>query len=110
LASAYIHPVSVWLIGIHQKLDSVQIECAMANRCTNSNALFPSRGKKFDLNLGSHGNIRDSKQAHSDIAEIDAESIHAGRSGDYLHGGVQQLALPASPVWGVSFENHQAVQ
>jgi hypothetical protein len=82
----------------------------MANRCTNSNALFPSRGKKFDLNLGSHGNIRDSKQAHSDIAEIDAESIHAGRSGDYLHGGVQQLALPASPVWGVSFENHQAVQ
>ncbi len=83
------HPATVELIGIHQKLDSVQIECAMANRCANSNSFFSSRGKKFDLNLGSHRNIRDSKQAHPDIAEIDAKSIHAGRSGEYLNGGVQ---------------------
>ena len=39
------------------------------------------------------------KQAHADIAEIDAETIQLGRFGEYLHGGVQQLAFPASPIW-----------
>jgi hypothetical protein len=79
----------------------------MANNPTNSNPFCASGGKKFNLNLRSQGQIRDSKQAHPDIAEIDAESIHVGRIGEYLHAGVQQLALPATPVlFGVTFENH----
>lgn len=51
--------------------------------------------------------MRDGKQTHSDIAEIDSQSIYVGGSGEYLHGGVQQLALPATPVlFGLAFENH----
>ena len=51
--------------------------------------------------------IRDGKQAHSDIAEIDAQSMYVDGSGEYLHGGVQQLALQATPVlFGFAFENH----
>jgi hypothetical protein len=79
----------------------------MANNPTNSNPFCASGGKKFNLNLRPQGQIRDGKQAHPDIAEIDAESIHVGRIDDYLHAGVQQLALPATPVlFGVAFENH----
>src|ERR1700688_2777951 len=79
----------------------------MANRCTNSNPLLPARGKKFDVNFRTQGKIRDGKQAHPDIAEIDAESIHLGTSCEYLHGSVQQLALPAASVGsGITFENH----
>ena len=69
----------------------------MANSPKNSNPFFASWGKKFNLNLRSQGQIRDGKQTHPDIAEIDAESIRVGRSGEYLHGGVQQLALSATP-------------
>ena len=66
---------------------------------------------EFNLNSRSHGQIRDGKQAHPDVAEIDAKSIHVGRSGEYLHGGVQQLAVPATPVWfGVASENHPVHQ
>ena len=79
----------------------------MANNPTNSNPFCASGGKKFNLNLRSQGQIRDGKQAHPDVAEIDAESIHVDRIGEYLHAGVQQLALPATPVlFGVTFENH----
>ena len=39
------------------------------------------------------------KQAHAAVAEIDTQSFQLGRLGEYLHGGVQQLAFPASPVW-----------
>src|ERR1700675_1158636 len=95
LACADFHPAAVALLGIHQKLNAVQIKCAMANRCTNSNPLLPARRKKFDVNFRTQGKIRDGKQAHPDIAEIDAESIHLGTSCEYLHGSVQQLALPA---------------
>jgi hypothetical protein len=59
------------------------------------------------LNLRSQGQTRDGKQTHSDIAEIDAQSIYVVGSGDYLHGGVQQLAVPATPVlFEYAFENH----
>src|SRR6202158_328912 len=79
----------------------------MANRCTNPNPLLPARGKKFDVNFRTQGKIRDGEQAHPNIAEIDAECIHAGRSCENLHGSVQQLALLAAPVGsGVTFENH----
>jgi hypothetical protein len=54
--------------------------------------------KKFNLNLRPQRQIRYGKQAHPDIAEIDAKSIHVGRSSDYSHGGVQQLASPATIV------------
>jgi hypothetical protein len=61
--------------------------------------------------LRSQAQIRDGKQAHSDIAEIDAQSIYVGGSGDYLHGGVQQLTVPATPVlFGFAFENHLVYQ
>jgi len=48
--------------------------------------------KKFNLDLRPQGQIRYDKQAHPDIAEIDAKSIHVGRSSDYSRGAVQQLA------------------
>jgi hypothetical protein len=79
----------------------------MANNPRNSDKLRASERGKFDLKLRPHGQICHGKQAHADIAEIDAKSIHVGRLGEYLHGGVQQLAFPASPVWfEVEFENH----
>jgi hypothetical protein len=81
----------------------------MANSATNSNPFLASGRKKFNLNLRAQGQIRDGKQAHPEIAEIDAESIRGVRSGEYLHGRIQQLALPATPVlFGVTFENHSA--
>ena len=81
----------------------------MANSPTNANSLLASGRKKFNLNLRPQGQIRDGKQAHPDIGEIDAKSIHVGRSSDYSHGSVQQLASPATPVlFGVAFENHPA--
>ena len=59
------------------------------------------------MNLRSQRQTRDGKQAHSDIAEIDAQRMYVGGSGEYLHGGVQQLAFPASPVWFEgALENH----
>ena len=70
----------------------------MANNPANSNSFRALGRKKFNLNLRSQGQIRNGKQAHPDIAEIDAESIHMGRIREYLHAGVQQLALPATPV------------
>lgn len=83
----------------------------MANNSPNPNPFLASRWKKFNLNLGSHGQMRDGKQAHADIAEIDAKSVHVGRPREDSHRGVQQLALPATPVWfGVAFENHPVPQ
>jgi len=79
----------------------------MANNPGNSNKFRASGREKFDLNLRSHGQICHGKQAHADLAEIDAKSIQVGRLGEYLHRGVQQLAFPASPVWFEgAFENH----
>jgi hypothetical protein len=70
--------------------------------------LFLVSGReKFDLNLRSHRQICHNKQAHAEIAEIDAKRIHTGKLGEYLHGAVQQLAFPASPIWfEAAFENH----
>ncbi len=83
----------------------------MANRPTNSNPFGAAGRQEFNLDLRSQGEVRDGKQAHPDIAEIDAESIHMGGSGEYLHGGVQQLAFPATAVWfGVEFEDHRVGQ
>jgi hypothetical protein len=70
----------------------------MANSSTNPNPFCASGRKEFNLNLRSQGQIRNGEQAHSDIAEIDAESVNVGRPRQYLHGGVQKLALPATPV------------
>ena len=95
------------VIPVHQKLDSVEIHSAMANSSTNSNPFCAFGRKEFNLNLRSQGQIRDSKQAHPDIAEIDAESIDLIRPGEYLHGGVQELTLPATSVMSkVTFEKH----
>jgi hypothetical protein len=79
----------------------------MADNPRNSNTLGASGREKFDLNLRPDGQICHGKQAHADIAEIDAKSIHLARLGEYLHGGIQQLAFPASPVWfEAEFEDH----
>ena len=79
----------------------------MADNPRNSNTLGASGREKFDLNLRPDGQICHGKQAHADIAEIDAKSIQLGRLGEYLHRAVQQLAFPASPVWFEgAFENH----
>ncbi len=70
----------------------------MANRATHSNPFLGPGRKEFDLDLSAQGQIRDGKQAHADIAHIDAKSIQLGRSGEHMHGGVQQLASPPTPV------------
>src|SRR5713226_10429202 len=79
----------------------------MANNPRKSDKFCASGREKFDLNLRSHGQICHGKQAHADIAEIDAKSIEVARLGEYLHRGVQQSAFPASPVWFEgAFEDH----
>jgi len=79
----------------------------MANKRRNSTRFLASGREKFDVNLRSHRQICHGKQAHADIAEIDAKSIDMGKLSEYLHGGVQQLAFPASPIWfEVAFETH----
>ena len=79
----------------------------MANNPGNSDKFRAAGWEKFDLNLRSHLEICHGKQAHADIAEIDTKTVQLGRLGEYLHGGVQQLAFPASPVWfEAPFEDH----
>jgi len=79
----------------------------MANNPGNSDKFRAAGREKFDLNLSSHLEICHGKQAHADVAEIDTKTIQLGSLGEYLHGGVQQLALPATPVlFGFAFENH----
>ena len=79
----------------------------MANNPGNSDKFRAAGREKFDLNLRSHLEICHGKQTHADVAEIDTKTIQLGRLGEYLHGGVQQLAFPASPIWfDVAFENH----
>ena len=94
------------LIGVHHKLDSIQIHSAMTNPSKYSNRLVASGWKKFNLNLRSQGEICHGKQAHPDITEIDAKSIEVGRAGEYLDGGIQQLPLSATPVVEVAVEHH----
>jgi hypothetical protein len=80
----------------------------VANGSAHSNAFCASLGKKFNLDLRAHGQIRNGKQAHSDVAEIDAEGIEVTRSVEYANGGVQQLALATAAVWpGVESEGHR---
>ncbi|HEY6371725.1 MAG TPA: hypothetical protein VIX37_14185 [Candidatus Sulfotelmatobacter sp.] len=50
-----------WLIWVHEKFDSVEIEGAVANRPAHSNAFGASLGKKFDLDLSAQGQIRNGK-------------------------------------------------
>jgi hypothetical protein len=79
----------------------------MANNPANSNKVCAPGREKFDLDLGSQGQVCDGKQAHADITEIDAKSIYLDRLGEYLHAGVQQLAFSPSPIWfEAAFENH----
>jgi len=79
----------------------------MANNPGHSNKFRASGPEKFDLNLRSHLEICHGKQTHADVAEIDTKTIQLCRLGEYLHGGVQQLAFPASPVWFEgALENH----
>ena len=79
----------------------------MANNLGNSDKFRVAGREKFDLNLRSHLEICHGKQTHADVAEIDTKTIQLGRLGEYLHGGVQQLAFPASPVWfEAPFKDH----
>ncbi len=79
----------------------------MADCRGNSNPFGASVGKKFNLDWRAHGQIRNGKQTHSDIAEIDAEGIEVMRSAEYANGGIQQLALATAPVWlGVKSDRH----
>jgi hypothetical protein len=79
----------------------------MANNPGNSDKFRAAGREKFDLNLRSHLEICHGKQTHADVAQIDTKTIQLGRLGEYLHGSVQQLAFPASPVWfEAPFEDH----
>jgi hypothetical protein len=79
----------------------------MADDSRNSDRLHAAGWEKFDLDLRPHRQIRHDKQAHADIAQIDAKSVDVGRVGEYLHGSVEQLAFSPSSVWlETEFENH----
>lgn len=81
----------------------------MADNPGDSDKFRASRREKLDLNLRSHLEICHRKQAHAAVAEIDTQSFQLGRLSEYLHGGVQQLACPASPVWfEAPFEDHRS--
>lgn len=63
--------------------------------------------KKFDVNPRAETKMGNGEQAHSEIAEIDAEGVKLVGSGEHLHGCVQQLTRAATPVWlKGAFENH----
>ena len=96
--SACVCPTNLVLICVLRELDAVQVQSAIADRSGDADPFLASGRKKFNLNLRSQGQIGESEQAHPDLAEIDAQSIDPGRASEYLHRGVQQLALPAPPV------------
>jgi hypothetical protein len=77
----------------------------MPNRPIDAHGFVAPRRKKFNFNFRAQGQIRHGKQAHPDLAKVDAKSTHAGKAGEDLHGGVQQLALPATPVFDVGREH-----
>ena len=96
------------LICVLDELDAVQIQSAIADRAGDSDPFLASGRKKFNLNLRSQSQVGESEQTHPNVAEIDAKSIDPGRTSEYLHRGVQQLAVPAAPVWfGIEFEIHR---
>jgi len=78
----------------------------MTNRPGYSNRLVASGRNKFNLNFRSQRQIRHRKQAHPDIAQIDAERIHVGGAGEYLDGSIQQLPPSPTPVVDVLLVNH----
>ena len=78
----------------------------MSNNSTQPHGFVASGRKKFNPNLRSHWKVRDRKQAHPDITEIDAQGIRLGRLSKYLHGGVQQLAMVTTPVFEVGLDRH----
>jgi len=94
------------LFGLHQELDPIQIHRAMTNGPGYSNRLVASGRDKFNLNFRSHPQIRHPKQAHPDIAQIDAKRIYVGRAREYLDRSIQQLSPSPPPVVDVLLVNH----
>ena len=106
--SACVCLTDLVLICVLSELDAVQVQGAIADRPRDPDPFLASGRKKFNLNLGSQGKIGESEQTHSNLAKIDAKSIDPGGASEYLHRGVQQLALPAAPVcFGIEFEIHR---
>jgi hypothetical protein len=81
------------------KFDSVEIQGAMADGGTQARDILAVEWKEFDLDLRADGQIRHGKQAHPDIADVDAECVHGPSAGKYAHRSIEQLALVTSPVW-----------
>jgi|SRR5215469_7849909 hypothetical protein len=94
-------------ICTRQKLDSIQIESTVFDNATHPHRFVTSRLKKFNLNMRSQGEVRDGKQTHPNITEIDSQTIRVRRFREYLHGGIQQLAPLATPVLKVGRDRHQ---
>ncbi len=79
----------------------------MTNRARDANAFGGAVGKEFDVYARAQTQMGNCEEAHSEIAEIDAEGIELGGSGEHLHRCVQQLTRAATPVWlEGAFENH----
>jgi hypothetical protein len=57
----------------------------MAYRSANQDPFLASGRKKLDLNLRPHRQVCQRKQAHPDFAEINTDTIHAGRTAENLH-------------------------
>jgi hypothetical protein len=102
----YIGPTYLGFVSTRQKLDSIQIESTVPDKATDPHRFVTSGLKKFNLNMRSQGKVRDGKQAHPNITEIDAQTICLRRLREDLHGGIQQLALLATPVLEVGLDRH----
>jgi len=81
----------------------------MADNPRESNRFQPLGRDKFDLNVRSQREICHGEQAHPHVRDIDAKTIQMSRIGQYLHGGVQQLAFTTTPVW-FGLEDHRERQ
>lgn len=89
------------------ELDSIKIERAVADDGAQSKRGRASGRTEFDFDLRVQRQIRDCKQAHPNIADVDSEGFDAAEAGEHPDGSVEQLAFSSPPVLpGIEFEKH----
>jgi len=69
------------------------------------------RRKKLHVDFSSNREIGDGKHAHSNVAHIDAQSVHASFAGEDANRSIEQLAFAATAVWfGIESGEHSRKQ
>src|SRR5262249_44662976 len=86
------------VLWLGQEFDSVKIKRTVADRPANRHPLSARWMEEFDLDSRSQGQVHHGKQAHPNVAEIDAESVYVNGSRKHSHRGVQPFALPPTPI------------